>query len=51
MGSHFAEEETRIFQSGRYFDRFVRVDGALKLKSRDCVYDTLTILNSLIFPI
>lgn len=45
------EEETRIFQSGRYFDRFVRVDGALKLKSRDCVYDTLTILNSLIFPV
>ena len=45
------EEETRIFQSGRYFDKFVRVDGELKLKSRDCVYDTLTILNALIFPV
>ena len=45
------EEETRIFESGRYFDRFEREGGVLRLKSRDCVYDTLTILNALIFPV
>jgi len=45
------EEETRIFQSGRYFDRFVRAPGGLLLRSRDCVYDTLTIPNALIFPV
>jgi anthranilate 1,2-dioxygenase small subunit len=45
------EDKTRIFQAGRYDDVFVRVDGALKLKKRDCVYDSLIIPNALIYPV
>lgn len=45
------EDMTRIFQAGRYDDVFVRVDGALKLKKRDCVYDSLIIANALVFPV
>ncbi len=45
------EDETRIFQAGRYDDVFARVDGGLKLKKRDCVYDSLIIPNALIYPV
>jgi len=45
------EDETRILQAGRYLDRFVRADGALLLKSRDCVYDTLLIPNDIVYPV
>ena len=45
------EDKTRIFQAGRYLDAFVREDGRLLLKKRDCVYDTLIIPNSMIFPV
>lgn len=45
------EEETRIFQAGRYMDQFVREDGALLLKSRDCIYDSLLIPNDVVFPV
>lgn len=45
------EDETRIFQAGRYVDRFVRADGRLLLKSRDCIYDTLLIPNAMVYPV
>ncbi|MDP6573811.1 MAG: aromatic-ring-hydroxylating dioxygenase subunit beta [Rhodospirillales bacterium] len=45
------EDKTRIFQAGRYLDTFVRQDGRLLLKKRDCVYDSLIIPNSMIFPV
>ena len=45
------EEETRIFQAGRYRDRFVRSDGVLLLKSRDCIYDSLLIPNDVVYPV
>lgn len=45
------EDETRIFQAGRYVDRFVRVGPELRLKSRDCVYDSLLIPNDVVYPI
>jgi 3-phenylpropionate/cinnamic acid dioxygenase small subunit len=45
------EDQTRIFQAGRYDDVFVRIDGGLKLKKRDCVYDSLIIPNALIYPV
>jgi len=45
------EDKTRIFQAGRYDDVFVRIDGGLKLKKRDCVYDSLIIPNALIYPV
>jgi len=44
-------DKTRIFQAGRYIDTFVREAGRLRLKKRDCVYDTLIIPNSMIFPV
>jgi salicylate 5-hydroxylase small subunit len=40
-----------ILSAGRYIDRMVRVDGALKFASRVCVFDNDLIANSLIKPI
>lgn len=45
------EDETRIFQAGCYLDRFVRADGCLLLKARDCIYDTLLIPNDVVYPV
>ena len=45
------EDKTRIFQAGRYLDTFVREGGRLLLNKRDCVYDSLIIPNSMIFPV
>lgn len=42
---------TTIHQAGRYYDRFVRVDGRLLLKERQCVYDTLIVANDLVYPV
>ena len=42
---------TTIQQSGRYYDTFVRVDGRLLLKERQCVYDTVLIANDLVLPV
>lgn len=45
------DEFTEIHQAGRYFDRFVEEGGQLLLKERHCVYDTLRINNSLVYPV
>ena len=45
------EGGTNIFMSGRYEDTFVRVDGALRLAVRHCIYDTLLIANALVYPV
>lgn len=45
------EDESRIFQAGRYDDVFARTDAGLRLKKRDCVYDSLIIANALIYPV
>ena len=45
------EEESRIFQAGLYMDQFVRSDGGLLLKSRDCIYDSLLIPNNVVYPV
>jgi anthranilate 1,2-dioxygenase small subunit len=42
---------TTIQQSGRYYDSFVRLDGKLKLKERQCIYDTVLIANDLVLPL
>ena len=42
---------TTIQQSGRYYDSFVRVEGRLKLKERQCIYDTVLIANDLVLPV
>ncbi|MFM9880289.1 MAG: aromatic-ring-hydroxylating dioxygenase subunit beta [Burkholderiaceae bacterium] len=42
---------SEVYNVGRYIDELVRVDGALKFKSRRCVYDSEMVLNSLIYPV
>lgn len=42
---------TTIHQSGRYYDTYVRVDGRLLLRERQCVYDTVLIANDLVYPV
>jgi anthranilate 1,2-dioxygenase small subunit len=45
------DEKTILQQVGRYHDRFVRQEGALRLKERICVYDSLMIDTALVFPV
>ena len=44
-------EPTRVFNVGRYLDRVVRQDGALQFAEKHCIFDSLLVLNSIIFPI
>jgi len=46
-----ADEETRIFNAGKYLDVVVREDGRLKFKEKLCVFDSLLVPGSLIYPI
>jgi anthranilate 1,2-dioxygenase small subunit len=43
--------ETHIFNAGKYVDRFIRVDGKLRLKQRSCIYDTHRVRTLLVTPI
>jgi 3-phenylpropionate/cinnamic acid dioxygenase small subunit len=43
--------ETRVFNAGRYVDQIVRDGDFLKFKSRVCIYDTIVVPNSLIYPL
>jgi len=46
------EDSTKIFQAGIYQDIFVYDEsGCLKLKFRDCIYDSLLIPNDMVFPV
>ena len=42
---------TTIHQAGRYYDTFVREDGRLMIRERQCIYDTLLIANDLVYPV
>jgi 3-phenylpropionate/cinnamic acid dioxygenase small subunit len=42
---------TTIQQSGRYYDTFVRANGRLLLKERQCIYDSVLIANDLVLPV
>lgn len=42
---------SEVYNVGRYIDELVRVEGALKFRSRLCVYDSEMVLNSLIYPV
>jgi salicylate 5-hydroxylase small subunit len=44
-------EPTRVFNVGRYVDRIVREHGRLKFAEKHCIFDSLLVLNSIIFPI
>src|SRR5271166_1053020 len=45
------DDETRILSAGRYIDTLVRNGDELKFKSRTCLYDTVMVPNSLIYPL
>jgi anthranilate 1,2-dioxygenase small subunit len=46
-----SDRESHLLLVGRYIDRVVRQEGALKLKERVCVYDNYRILTSLVYPV
>ena len=43
--------EAKLHQVGVYHDVFRRVDGALKLAERRCIYDSLLVDNALCLPV
>jgi anthranilate 1,2-dioxygenase small subunit len=43
--------EARLHQVGVYHDVFRRIDGALKLAERRCIYDNLLVDNALCLPV
>jgi salicylate 5-hydroxylase small subunit len=55
--THYAVFRTRpgdaseVYNVGRYLDEIVRTPAGLRFGSRQCVYDSEMVLNSLIYPI
>jgi|SRR5215471_17254356 len=47
----FDRPDAKLHQVGVYHDRFRRLDGALKLAERRCVYDNLLVDNALCIPV
>ncbi len=45
------DDETRVFLAGRYDDRIVVDGGRLRYREKHCIYDTLRIPNSIVFPV
>lgn len=45
------DELTRVFNTGQYRDRIVVEDGRLKFREKLCVFDSVLVPNSLIFPL
>jgi 3-phenylpropionate/cinnamic acid dioxygenase small subunit len=45
------DEETTVFNAGRYLDRLVREAGALRFRERLCVFDSVLVPGSLVFPL
>jgi anthranilate 1,2-dioxygenase small subunit len=46
-----SDEETRVFNAGKYIDLVVRENGKLKFKEKLCIFDSLLVPGSLIYPI
>ena len=44
-------EVSTVFNVGRYLDTIVRTPNGLKFASRECIYDSEMIPNSIIYPI
>ena len=44
-------DASTVFNVGRYIDKVVRTSAGLKFASRECIYDTEMIPNSIIYPI
>ncbi|HUB95669.1 MAG TPA: aromatic-ring-hydroxylating dioxygenase subunit beta [Stellaceae bacterium] len=45
------DELTRVFNVGQYHDKIVVDGGALKFREKICVFDSLLVPNSLIYPL
>ena len=45
------DEPTQVFNVGRYLDQLVREDGQLKFKEKLCVFDSVLVPGSLIYPL
>jgi 3-phenylpropionate/cinnamic acid dioxygenase small subunit len=45
------DDETRVFNAGKYVDQLVREDGRLKFKEKLCVFDSILVPGSLIWPL
>ncbi|HEY4374953.1 MAG TPA: aromatic-ring-hydroxylating dioxygenase subunit beta [Burkholderiales bacterium] len=45
------DELTRVFNAGKYIDQLQVEAGTLRFASRLCVYDTLLIPNTLVYPL
>lgn len=45
------DELTRVFNAGQYRDRIVVEDARLKFREKLCVFDSLVVPNSLIYPL
>ena len=44
-------DASTVFNTGRYLDTIVRTPDGLKFASRECIYDSEMIPNSIIYPI
>lgn len=44
-------DASTVFNVGRYIDTVVRTPGGLRFASRECIYDSEMIPNSIIYPI
>lgn len=45
------DEHTHVFQTGKYLDKIVRENGRLRFKEKLCVFDSVLVPASLIYPI
>lgn len=45
------DEPTQVFNVGKYLDRLVREAGRLKFKEKLCVFDSVVVPGSLVYPI
>jgi 3-phenylpropionate/cinnamic acid dioxygenase small subunit len=45
------DELTRIFNAGQYRDKLVVEGGKLKFREKVCIFDSLLVPNSLIYPL
>jgi len=46
-----ADAHTRILNAGRYLDEVVREDGGLRFREKLCVYDSVLVPNTIVYPI
>lgn len=45
------DDETRVLNAGKYLDQLVREGGRLKFKEKLCVFDSVVVPGSLIYPL